>query len=604
MQIYVHAVIPMTLIILFYLVGGIIQNVIKIADQFHPVVIGFVFFMALFEIVALPFFLMGWSFSLLCVFIVAAIFCGLIFGKIKRNTFEINHIREALERADGFGAVAAGLMVFDVIVATTKQCGDWDDSFYLAWMSSILESDHFYLFDPASGNGDFVFQDAYRLVGYEPFGAFLCRIFQVNPAQLAHSALPVVYIVIFFLLLHSLCQIVFETNKSQGFLFAVIWCVFGSYAHVEFAYNLNERIWQGKIVLYCIIFPAFFLEAMQWFRNQRFSKRDIVVCTGLLYAGFCLTTVGVYLVPLMYLIYAVCFFLYEKKLKNIKYILFPLIFAMPFALMKFYIIEAGNMKQVVTAGAENIDWQGNMWVHVFRDKKELFIMLACLFLIILCGSRILRYLFGVSTVICLLTVLNPLFSSFVASHITGTDVYWRLFFLLNSSLWPIVAYACLMQQKRKRIIKRLLPIIAIFMIWGGSFARNIRLAQNLEKLNPMTIMLSDRIIDETHDSQKNPEVFLPEPYYYEVRQYTGRINLVWNRYAELGYRLNNNPDGYAKLSALFERIYVKHDMDDGIIRELRDYGTEFVGIEPKYNKKFQQFPVVFSGEEIEIYDIR
>ena len=72
---------------------------------------------------------------------------------------------------------------------------------------------------------------------------------------------------------------------------------------------------------------------------------------------------------------------------------------------------------------------------------------------------------------------------------------------------------------------------------------------NRYKISDKAVWISEEIIEENDD--ENNYLLIPDPYSYEVRQYTGSVRLVWGRYVKSFY----NESDYMLLETIYSLLY-------------------------------------------------
>ena len=115
----------------------------------------------------------------------------------------------------------------------------------------------------------------------------------------------------------------------------------------------------------------------------------------------------------------------------------------------------------------------------------------------------------------------------------GEDVYYRLFWLLNFRYIVVIAMLIYISEEVRR--KFVSVLLMVFLIAGsGEYILqppHFIDRQNRYKLSDRVIWISDEIIEE-NDPEDN-YLLMPDKYSWEVRQYTGKIRMVWGRYCLL-----------------------------------------------------------------------
>ena len=276
------------------------------------------------------------------------------------------------------------------------------------------------------------------------------------------------------------------------------------------------RIWQGKAVLVNIIFPASLVNCLS-IMNGSHGKRYFIWNSILLIAGVCTTVIGVYLLPIYYLIVGIPYLIItDWKISR------KLLFRAVVSLLPIVVYGVAVLLTIVTNNAEYLNAAPPSWMVLFKRNMlqgyNWVLFLISLFYIIFYGKRIPKIFLIGSTLGLFLSFLNPLFCKIVAQKITGVDVYWRLYWIVP--LYYAISYSAvelllLVKRKYLRYIELVLMIFIIgksgYFIYQDPYFYEHK---NLYKLPNEVINIVDTILD---DSIENPCVLLPDIEYLTER---------------------------------------------------------------------------------------
>ena len=181
------------------------------------------------------------------------------------------------------------------------------------------------------------------------------------------------------------------------------------------------------------------------------------------------------------------------------------------------------------------------------------------------------YLFGIYNIICFILVLNPLFCNLIAEYITGTEVYWRLFWMLQINICIAVCVADIYE----RIGRRYVAVAAVILLCLSGRVliahTDFEKAENPEKIAQIAKEVSNAVI--SYDNDEHKRLMIPEGHGYGVREYTGDIELAWSRYSRHEYEAAGT---FAGIEALEYTIYSENTWTDEVSELLERYGINYV----------------------------
>lgn len=297
--------IPIIIVAYISLVGCYVKCHVSVLKGFHSFGVGFITIIGIYQIVALPFMVVDVNFD---IYVTATL---LIFGCtfVVCVIFQINHWQNDWSKRITRHNIDLGIiltiviMLFQMFMVVRYQFSDADDSYYVAEINNIVETNHFYFCDPASGNESLPFQDQYKLILWEPLAAVICKVFGINAAVLTHTIVPIITIAATYSILYSLiCEITDGDKKYIGtvFLFTSLLHVFCGEMGVCYQAYLGRAVWWGRSIFYSACLTFLLTYAIRTYKKQTFEKGDILVYSILGYASFGTCAVAIYLYPLAY----------------------------------------------------------------------------------------------------------------------------------------------------------------------------------------------------------------------------------------------------------------------------------------------------------------
>lgn len=216
----------------------------------------------------------------------------------------------------------AGIVLFQLIQAVRLTFPDGDDAYYVGTASYGANMPQMYSRIPYTG-ATTEFDTRHCLAPFPYFIAFLSRMSGVGVSIIAHSILPVFFILfaygIYYLIARGVCG---EAREVSLFMLIVsVLFMFGNYSVYSMETFMMTRIRQGKASLGSFVLPLGFYLLMVFAKNMEKCKKDkilvifLMACNGLVAALF--TTMGNFIYPCMLAAGGLCVCLGKKKWKNI-----------------------------------------------------------------------------------------------------------------------------------------------------------------------------------------------------------------------------------------------------------------------------------------------
>ena len=561
------------LLCLFFSEAGWILNQKFSKTKISSISVGFIAVLAVFQVIALLFMRFEVKFTYLyalCLILIGTMTIYVLLNMRQSKMYGISYMfngkKEKFKREILIWVIALGTIMVQIVGYIVLQHLDADDSFFVAEISTILQTNYINKIDCTTGIQNYIFDPQYKLVGWEVFLSVFCKFFGINAAAFCHTCLPLVLVVIHYFIIWDISKELHNNKPFIPFTLMSILNIFGNYSVYTRESFLLFRIWQGKAVYVNIVLPMMLLLMLKIFKVSKNIKNEyIVLLTFTLFAGINATTVGIYLGPLAYAIYVLTYTLYSKNIRNFVKLCIPVVCVLPNVIMKLLYLLRFSTIEEASVGADSFNWMS--WLLLVTGNKwyltVVFASMICLILIK--GNKIEKYLFAIYPILCILTFLNPLFAKFVSGHITGVSVYWRLFWNLQISF--IVVDAILIASKVvKYKIVILLALVSIIVCQNGFIytRENFEWAKNVENVNETSYDIVMNIKEITDD---NIVLLAPEEYTYDIRQMTGKIELAWSRYV--------HPDN---LLEIYARLYSEKCVTQEDIYKLKEIGINYLAL--------------------------
>lgn len=128
----------------------------------------------------------------------------------------------------------------------------------------------------------------------------------------------------------------------------------------------------------------------------------------------------------------------------------------------------------------------------------------------------------------------PITAYIIAYYCIGTDVYWRMFWLLPSTMMIAYVFTKVCNSTKDKLSKVAAPFVIAFIIMSlGLPIYNetyFQASNNLYKINPYTIEICD--IVEKHAEENGVEqrgVIAPDEIIIEMKEYDGVVRIPYGR---------------------------------------------------------------------------
>lgn len=636
-------VLPAFLFVLCYLTGDLVQMLFQVHKGICiKVLTGFVILLCLFHVTSLPFMYNDWPFTtlynLFLCDLIAIIIAYCILSFIKRRV-PLQDDLDGLQIAFKdilqkrwwhliLWVIAICLIIWHISMVILHVGPNVDDNFYVSESVTILSRNRLMNVLPACGIEGSIFPATYILVSWETFIAAISKLFIVSPAVLCHSILPAFLLPLHYMAYYAAAREISKRKTALFLLFVLLLnftCGPSTYDQGAF---LTLRIWQGKAVLVNILLPLLLYVFLRITKAKKLSIRNIFFLFALLLASQAATTVGTYLAPVLYAVYAITFLIINRKWKEFFKLLIPAAGITPFVLWKLWILLSAGTLGDLSEGTGVFERSfGELLMRYFG-----FSLVPLLFIIaiILLAVRIrkgpqkpLRFFFLIASLLMIVLLINPLVMPFAERFITGSGVYWRVFWLLQITFVTAIGFCYLTDIPKKKLLRLsvLLFLSVAILISGRSIFKDEDVAEsfkNHSKISETTRKIVYTVRSEVE--RDNPELsddmlakkeqetvlLLPKSLSIELRQYAD-ISLIYYPYYSNNYYAYQTDEEFELLKATYDLLYRKKTWDKNeLYNSVTTLGIDYVAIgtntaaENEKNIPFW-FEAVFRGKRYTLY---
>lgn len=222
--------------------------------------------LALFEVIYLPFFVIGGSFTFMtALFFVMATACAVLGFFLNSRQDKPAAQKTAFSKKEKLLLSLFALVALWQIVRVTFGAGTWniDDAWYLGLANTALYTDDIMRTDPTTGFplNYFAEMSSYLAYVFSPWPLFLAmfaKLFSFHILVLARTILPGFFIALFYYVLYRLAAFFFKGEREKAFMALLLLSVF--YEICAVAMNLRYTWiicypWMGKAFGPSIICP-------------------------------------------------------------------------------------------------------------------------------------------------------------------------------------------------------------------------------------------------------------------------------------------------------------------------------------------------------------
>ncbi len=290
------------LFLLFHVFGLVIRTYFRKDDPNPTVLDGFVYFLGIFQAVVTPilFFHLSFLYSLV-IFGLIAILIGVmyLFRRSKMQPFRWPVLPDfKLDRLYSVSLViCVCLILLQGVGSSLLNFQNSDDSFYVGLAEKSIDNPTLYRSDPSTGDPRFPLMSQYRFESWELVIATLSKVNGLRAAELAHTVLPFMLILLSYISYATLAKRFCPRRYLPLFLIVLsLFHLFGGYSQYSQGSFLLTRIWQGKAILLHILIPYLISSILTSVKKP--SKSSFFELSVISFAGIALNPIAVYMIPI------------------------------------------------------------------------------------------------------------------------------------------------------------------------------------------------------------------------------------------------------------------------------------------------------------------
>ena len=267
-------------------------------------VVGYLLNFALFELIYLPMYFLGCSFRIFAyTYLVMILVLSIISIVINRKRFKeiVKYSWSELKSMPKMIIIFVILLCIQIYFPTKyMQHIDPDDAFYVAIVTTTLETNEMFTISPYTGDEFSTRQIRYCFSGLVIYFASISEFVHIHPTILCHTIWPGIAILLETAVYSLLGNKLFKGDKEKTIYFLIflqIVYMFGFITyHTTFSF-FAYRSWQGKALIGNFIIPVVWLLHMYCMENNKKVIYWLIFLSAMISSVFT-TSMGVYLVPI------------------------------------------------------------------------------------------------------------------------------------------------------------------------------------------------------------------------------------------------------------------------------------------------------------------
>lgn len=527
-----------TMLFVFYRMGLMVNKIVK-SNQYLVILLnGLVATTCILQIIYIPLILLHVSFQtvlyltliIFATFIIASFF--LCKRKEERKLWKQSKIKlKAMEKKNIIIMILLGIMIIaQASVSSLLFNENADDAFYVSLVEENKSANAIYTKDPSLGIENVTFLSRYMVSGHELALSVLSKAFAIPATTLCHTILPFIMIILSYIAYYVLARKFFNNEKAQIFLLLLsILFLFSGFTTMFRGILLLSRIWQGKEIFLNIILTLIISNLISLNSNNK--KKKLITLTMLNFSAIFFTNTAIFLVPFAYMGFVILELL-KKRWKTIGQLILT---GIPVAIYGvIYLMMARNIHGSTYTEVTVID---TLKTYLGIGHYLILYIISLVIIAIKGTDRAKRYFLFIP-MIYLITIYNPMFTKIITKYFTGSEVFWRLWWLLPIEFSIAYSFVLIWNLKNTKSYKAMVFLTeVILIIMAGNLVytkeNGFEIAENLYKIPQSIIKQTQYILDSQEESTilKTATVMAPpEPLHsVTMRQLTSKINLFWSR---------------------------------------------------------------------------
>ena len=485
---------------IIYRLGVLVSQFLNNKNRLFNFLFGFIVFFAVNQIILTPLIIMHTTFKLafyLSIFTnIFLVILSFIIKRVKqKNKFVLN-------KANIILTILVCIVVgFQIVFTTITNKWNADDAFYITLSMSNIDSNNIYMEEPSVGKSDGIMHlsAVEQIPSYELQVAIISKAFSISPTIVCHTLLPTIVILIAYISYYYFAKRFFNSKYSKIFIMLLsIIFMFTAFSTKYRTGCLLLKSWQGKAIFLNVVLTTIIATLIKM-DKKTIRKEDVLLLFFANLSSIALTSTSIYLLPFVYLPFGI-FKLCERKWKDILKLIIS------FIPVIIYVIILGILSKIINGLGDIPKDMVSIkeTLLTYNSYTYLIYYIIATIIIFFVGSRKAKRYFVYMQIINLLTIWNPIFSNYIATHFTSSATFWRVLWIAPIEF--AIAYAiikCIKRISRKRIKTILVSIlVCIILIFPGRFAYSFNITDNLENIPQYIAEQTNYILEQEKDKDE------------------------------------------------------------------------------------------------------
>ena len=518
---------------IFYRMGLLLNKIFKSYNYLNILLNGFILTVAILQIIYIPMILLHVSFKfvlyttiiILSILLIVSFFTYKISEEKRLLKYNLSKIKKS--KKIYYVLILITIIGLQAVTSSLLFNENADDSFYVSLVEENQNSSSIYTKAPSLGIENTTFLSRYMISGHELALSVESKVFNIPSTILCHTIIPFIMILFSYMAYYTLARTFLNRRKSQTFVLLLsILFLFSGFSTRLRGNILLWRMWQGKEIFLNIVLTLILSNLISL--NKYNQKRKIIFLTILNFSAIFFTNTAIFLVFFAYMPFGILQLL-KKRWKT-------------FGLLLLSGIPIVLYGAIYLAIAQNIQGSGFTDIKMIEILKNYIgtgyyhiLYIISIIIIAIKGDKKARIYFLGIPIIYLVTIYNPMLTKLITKYFTGSEVFWRLLWLLPVEASIIYSFIILLYLNNRKIYKGIIFTIEVMLlICMGKFAYSKNGFEKFENLNKIPQYIIDQtqyILDKQKETHELSTVMAPpEPLHSTtMRQLTSKINLFWSR---------------------------------------------------------------------------
>lgn len=281
---------------------GLVRWAYKKTNCMFGYLFGFMYMLAIFEIIAVPAIKLQIKLTTVMVLWLAIVVVSVIVSIIyflnlhsdKQLVFRFqlkDYLKATCKKEIIIWSAVAFLIGIELVIYIFGMHSDLDDTRFVANSVVTWNRDSMLLVNPQTGMSyDRLYGEATKdaVAPWSMYVAMLARLVQIHPTILSHTVLPIFLLCMSYISYYFLIQVFVGKNKvfhALGMLFLCLFVLFGKCSAFSAATFMLTRIWQGKAIVASVTIPLLLVHLVAILDD--YINRCLYVLLTILLLGSC-----------------------------------------------------------------------------------------------------------------------------------------------------------------------------------------------------------------------------------------------------------------------------------------------------------------------------